>query len=581
MDVITDRPSSRLRRSAGAGLVLGVLAAALVALPSAATAAAAPAFGTTWVTSESDNSVTELSPSGAVLGSIQGAATGLSDPQSVAADAAGQIFVTNETANSITEYANGAHGNAAPLATISGAKTGLSNPVGIAIAGSNVWVADSGVNGTLERFTVGSDGNVLPFQTIYGSKTELDNPQGIYLTDDGLSLWVTNNSTGPDDSVTRYDTQASGNQAPDATIAGSKTQLSDPIAVVADNETGGVSVANAQSDTITKYNNGFGNVAPSAVISGAATDLDAPSGLGIDALGRLSVANAGDGELRVFAAGAHGNVAPIRSTPGFADAGGDSVFAAAPSVPRSITTTAHNHSLAVSWATPASTGGGVTRYDVAVLSKKPTSVFAFIPNETRKTHLTVRHLVNGHTYYVGIAAENRVGSSRFTKFVPASPASTPGAPRAVTLAAHHDALAVTWKAPKHDGGRTITHYVVRYATCTIGAKGCHAPSITVKGSKRALDPDRVVGGYVVPRRGDGEEQPGSGQAFQAGDRSANRLRPGVSSDNRCSAPGATARATTRARRADAWPAQGRRSGLHRNRPPSRRRRTAPHPRAGA
>jgi hypothetical protein len=494
MDVITDRPSSRLRRSAGAGLGLGVLAAVLVGLPSAATAAAAPAFGTTWVTSESGNSVTELSASGAVLATIQGAATGLNDPQSVAADAAGQLFVTNLSANSVTEYATGAHGNAAPIATISGSKTGLSSPVGIAVAGSNVWVADSGINGTLERFTVGSDGNVLPFQAIYGSRTKLNNPQGIFLTDDGFSLWVTNNSTGPNDTVTRYDTQGSGNQAPDATIAGSKTQLSDPIAVVADNETGGVSVANAQTDSVTEYNNGFGNVAPTAVISGAATHLDAPSGLGLDALGRLSVSNAGDGELRVFATGAHGNVAPIRSTPGFADAGGNSVFAAAPSVPRSVAATAHNHSLSVSWAAPASSGGGVTRYDVAVLTKKPNGVSAFIPHQTKARHFTVKHLVNGHTYYVGIAAENRVGSSRFTTFIPASPASVPGAPRAVTLAAHHDALAVTWKAPKHDGGRTITRYVVKYATCTIGAKGCHAPSITVKGSKRALNLTGLSGG---------------------------------------------------------------------------------------
>ncbi|HEX3906617.1 MAG TPA: fibronectin type III domain-containing protein [Mycobacteriales bacterium] len=511
MDVITDRPSSRLRRLGGAGLGLGVLAAALVGLPSAATAAAAPAFGTTWVTSQTGDSVTELSASGSVLGTIQGASTGLSEPQSVAVDAAGQVFVTNKTADSITEYADGANGNVAPIATISGSKTGLSEPVGIAVAGSDVWVADSDVNGTLERFSVGSNGNVLPFQSIYGSKTKLDNPQGIFLTDDGLTLWVVSNSSGPDDSVTRFDTQESGNQAPDVTISGSKTQLSDPTAVVADNETGRVSVANSQSGSITEYEPGSGNLAPAAVISGAATKLDAPSGLGLDAIGRLSVANNGDGELRVFAAGAHGNIAPIRSTPGFAGAGGDTVFAAAPSLPRSIKATAHNHSLSLSWAAPASSGGGVTRYDVAVLAKKPTGLSAFVPHLTGATHYTAKHLVNGHTYYVGIAAENHISSSAFTKFIPASPASVPGAPRTVKLTAHHDALTVTWKAPKHDGGRAVSRYVVKYATCTIGTKHCHAPSITVKGTTHALKLTGLSGGTAYHVEVTAKNSQGSGK----------------------------------------------------------------------
>jgi hypothetical protein len=511
MDVITDRPSSRLRRLGAAGLGLGVLAAAMVGLPTAASAAAVPAFGTTWVVSESANSVTELSASGATLGKIQGNATGLTEPQSVAVDAAGQVFVTNKTADSITEYADGATGNIAPIATISGSQTGLSSPVGIAIAGSDVWVADSDVNGTLERFTVGSDGNVLPFQSIYGSKTGLVSPQGIFLTDDGLTLWVTNNSGSPShDSVTRFDTQDSGNRAPDTTISGTKTQLDDPTAVVADNETGSVWVANQDGQSVTEYL-GSGNVAPTTAISGAATKLDGPSGLGLDAIGRLSVANAGDGELRVFAAGAHGNVAPIRSTAGFGIAGGDTVFAAAPSLPRSVKAAVHNHSLSLSWTAPASSGGGVTHYDVAVLTKKPNASSAFTTHVTRATHYTAKHLVNGHTYYVGIAAENHISSSAFTKFIPASPASVPGAPRTVKLTAHHDALTVTWKAPKHDGGRAVSRYVVKYATCTIGTKHCHAPSITVKGTTHALKLTGLSGGTAYHVEVTAKNSQGSGK----------------------------------------------------------------------
>jgi hypothetical protein len=485
----TNRPCT-LRRISGAGLALGVVSAALVALPTTALAATAPAFGTTWVTSQSGNSVTQLSPTGAVVGSpIKGASTGLADPQGVVADTAGHVFVANLGGNSITEYATGASGNVAPMATISGAQTGLSGPTGLALLGSELWVSDSTTN-TLEEFSAGADGNVLPIETISGSKTALDNPAGLYLTPQGLTLWVVNDPVGRPASVAAFDTTRSGNQAPQR-IAGAKTQLSDPTAVTVD-EQHHVYVANSHSNAITTYQGGFGDVKPTSVLSGSATDLDGPTALHFDALGRLSVANAGDGALRVFGNGAHGDVAPTRSVTGvtgLADPGGVTVSAAIPSVPRSLSATAKNHAVRLSWTAPSSTGGGVLGYLVVSLKHKPGTIFQFPstgPFTTSSTHFTSKHLKNGHRYYFAIFAVNAIGNSGFTSFVHATPATVPGAPRAVKLAPHTDALTVTWKAPKSDGGRTIRHYTVQFATCTIGAKGCHAPSLTVKGTHRSL-----------------------------------------------------------------------------------------------
>jgi hypothetical protein len=474
-----------LRRISGAGLSLAVVAAALVAMPTAATAAAAPAFGTTWVTSPSGNSVTELSPTGAKLGTIKGASTGLADPQEVVANTAGHIFVANLGGNSITEYAAGATGNAAPIATISGSQTGLSGPTGIAIAGSQLWVSDANTN-TLEDFTAGANGNVLPIETISGSRTLLDHPQGLFLTHGGLALWVVNDPAGRAPRVTRFTTFGGGNKAPAAQLGGARTRLSDPTAVAVGLDDV-VYVTNAHSNSVTEYSEGVGNTPPTVVLSGAATKIQGPTGLGLDALGRLSVANAGDGSLRVFSRGAHGNAAPIRSVTGLSDTGGASVLASVPGEPRSLTATAGNHAVHLSWAAPAHTGGGVLRYRVIFLKQPPRrGTGRFSLGSTSATHFTAKPLFNGHTYFFAVATVNGLGESQLTKFVAMSPANVPGAPRAVKLTPHANALTVTWKPPKSDGGRAINRYTLRFATCTIGAKGCHAPSITVKGSRRSL-----------------------------------------------------------------------------------------------
>jgi hypothetical protein len=482
----TNRPCT-LRRISGAGLALGVVSAALVALPATALASSAPAFGTTWVTSQSGNSVTELSPTGAVVGApIKGASTGLADPQGVASDSSGHVFVANVAGNSITEYAAGASGNTAAIATISGSQTGLSGPTGLALSGTSLWVTDANTD-TLEAFTVGADGNVLPNQTIAGPKTRLDRPVGLFLSE-GFAMFVVNNPEGRAGSVESFDPSSSGNTAPLDRLAGAKTGLDQPTAVVAD-EQFDLFVTNSHSNTITEYDEGLGNVEPSAVLSGAATKLDGPVGLGLDALGRLSVANAGDGALRVFSAGAHGDKAPLRSVTGLSDPGGADVLAAAPGAPTLVTATAKNHAARVSWTAPSQTGGGVLGYQVVVLNHKPSRGIVFTsigPFTTRQTDITERHLKNGHTYYFSVFAVNAIGDSRLAKFVHASPATTPGAPRTVTLTPHSNELTVAWKAPKHNGGRTISRYTVQFASCTIGTKGCHAASISVKGSHHAL-----------------------------------------------------------------------------------------------
>jgi hypothetical protein len=485
------------RRLSGAGLALGLIAAVVVTLPTAAAAVTAPPFATTWVSNTAGNSVTELSPTGTVVGTpISGASTGLDQPTGVAAGSDGDVFVANAGADSITEYAPGASGDVAPITTIAGAQTGLASPSGVAISGSSLWVTDATTN-TVEEFTVGADGNVLPIRAIYGSRTRLDNPVSVFLGGQlDASLWVVNDPAQGSASVEELDPFDAGNERPVIRIAGARTGLSDPRAVVdviGKSIVGRIAVANAGSNTITEYLDfpvGSGaDLAPVASISGAATTLDQPAALGLDAVGHLSVANAGSGDLLTFTRGAHGDQAPTRSVSDLSDPGGAAVLAATPGIPTAVSGTAANHAVHVRWSAPNNTGGGILGYSVLTEDEKPGGeVVAFESHtfDTTHTHITERHLKNGHRYFFLVSAVNEIGASPFSRLAQASPATVPRAPRAVTVTPHSHALAVTWKAPTSDGGRKIGHYTVVFTRCSSKGKNCHVASRTVKGSRTSV-----------------------------------------------------------------------------------------------
>ncbi|MFY9719713.1 MAG: hypothetical protein WAK16_08710 [Candidatus Cybelea sp.] len=72
-------------------------------------------------------------------------------------------------------------------------------------------------------------------------------------------------------------------------------------------------VANGNGNSITAYpETANGNVAPALSISGPATSLEAPSGVALDASGKIYVSNSqGASVLTVYSPGSHGNVAPV------------------------------------------------------------------------------------------------------------------------------------------------------------------------------------------------------------------------------------------------------------------------------
>jgi 6-phosphogluconolactonase (cycloisomerase 2 family) len=123
-------------------------------------------------------------------------------------------------------------------------------------------------------------------------------------------------------SVTEYAALADGNVTPIRTISGNLTGLHEPEGVALD-AAGTLYVGNFSGNgsgvhAVTEYAAGAnGNVAPIRTVGGALTGISYPAAVAVDASGTLYVANYHNpGSVVEFAAGANGNVAPTNTISG-------------------------------------------------------------------------------------------------------------------------------------------------------------------------------------------------------------------------------------------------------------------------
>jgi sugar lactone lactonase YvrE len=220
---------------------------------------------------------------------ITGTSTGLSIPLGVAVDSAGNIWVTNSNTSSITEYAPGSNGNQAPINTVIGNATGLSQPIGIWIDSSqHVWVANFG-NNSVTEYGPNPSGNQAPIATIAGAATTLNQPA--YLTvDTNGNVYVTNFNGN---NIAIYAPGASGNAAPFVSFGGN---CFSPAGIALD--ASGHIYASCQADyTVREYTALNGTSRPTQIrglgIMSANPNLYNPSGIAVNSLGTLFVANTG------------------------------------------------------------------------------------------------------------------------------------------------------------------------------------------------------------------------------------------------------------------------------------------------
>jgi hypothetical protein len=235
-------------------------------------------------------------------------------------DPAGTMYVSDYLANSIDVFAAGVYGNVPPIRTISGPATGVSGPGDVAVDSAGD-VFSSNTTNSVTVYGPGASGNIAPIRTIAGSNTGLCYNDDIALAADG-TLFVSNSSCGG--SVEVFAPGASGNVAPLRVISGPLTGLGTLVDGVGVDATGTLYAANTLGNSIQVFAPGAnGNVAPVRSISGLLTGLSAPNDVHVGFGGDLYVTNGGCGfvpggvcSIEVFAPGANGNVAPVRSISG-------------------------------------------------------------------------------------------------------------------------------------------------------------------------------------------------------------------------------------------------------------------------
>lgn len=265
------------------------------------------------------------------IAEIAGSKSRLPYPRAVALDGSRNLYVSNYTPlqrlKNIDVFAAGATGDAAPARSIAGSATELHAPGALSVDDSGAiysldqYSAGSGcfdpTHGcwAVNVYAAGADGNVAPVRSIRGPATKLYYAYGIAA--DGAGTVYVANGYPSNCCVTVYAAGANGDVKPTRTIQGSRTALYVPVSIALDSR-GNVYVLNAEGSptrSVAVYAAGAkGNVKPIRMIVGQNTGLyGAPVGIAVDRGGRLYVLQSGtSNSISVFAPGATGNVAPIR-----------------------------------------------------------------------------------------------------------------------------------------------------------------------------------------------------------------------------------------------------------------------------
>ena len=140
--------------------------------------------------------------------------------------------------------------------------------------------------------------------------------------------------------------------------------------------------------------------------------------------------------------------------------------ASRPDRPRSLTATAGDAYVTLSWQAPSSNGGySITSYKYRVSESGQVVVgWQTIPNSANTRRYTVRSLTNGVTYTFDLRAVSKVGESYSasidgTPNGPITPRFT--VPRSFTATAGNAQVILNWQPPSSNGNSAITHYSYR------------------------------------------------------------------------------------------------------------------------
>jgi hypothetical protein len=277
---------------------------------------------------------------GCLLLGLSAAFAGLGRPAGAAAESALKIYVVNLLQDKVLIFSGSSDGNISPLGTIAGGETKLNEPEAVAFdAQGNLYVLNRGFMGSVTVYAPGASGDAHPLRTIAGFSTGLKNGPESLAVDGAGNVYASEsldvsaiNAPGAktiySDSLLVFPPGADGDANPIRTIKGSATRM-DGIRGLALDKAGNLYVANTGERIngrevgmrVTVYAPGAdGNAAPIRTIEGPNTGLYRPFFLALDKAGNLYVANlagsTGGVTTVVFAPGASGDARPVRTLQG-------------------------------------------------------------------------------------------------------------------------------------------------------------------------------------------------------------------------------------------------------------------------
>jgi streptogramin lyase len=268
------------------------------------------ADGNVWVPNFDGDSVTEMSPSGALIGNFAPAAAEFDASDNLAIDAVGNVWVGNFGGASVSELLAGCSTSSCTGLNFTPDGANFDNPQGLAIDTSgDVWVANPGSNSVTKLTSSGAlVGNFEP------DGANFDVPQFIAIDTAG-NAWITN-IVG--NSVTELTSSGDlgGNFFPEGAA------FDDPGGIAIDT-VGNFWIPNELGDTVAELLAGCSTAACTGLnFSPAGSNLDESISIAIDSANHVWATNAGGNSVTELTSsgGLAGNFAPIGA--GFAEPDG-------------------------------------------------------------------------------------------------------------------------------------------------------------------------------------------------------------------------------------------------------------------
>ena len=157
-----------------------------------------------------------------------------------------------------------------------------------------------------------------------------------------------------------------------------------------------------------------------------------------------------------------------------------------PGAPTTLTATASDTKVDLSWTTPANNSGDpVTGYSIYQGTSAGAETL-LTSTSTTATTFPSTGLTNGTTYYFKVTAVTLAGEGPFSNEASATPATLPGASSGLRATSGNGRAVLDWTAPVNNGGSAITSCNIYEGTSSGGetllqSTGSSVPTFTVTG----------------------------------------------------------------------------------------------------